>query len=536
MHTESNSLIDIDWNESFGKYIKRSKLKLFSKDNTEFLFNKLKEQYNLILAKDAPEVPLIPKIIHQITLDIENIPQHCQYYIEKIKALHPDYEYKLWTLDQALKLCSTELKQTIKTLEPELQGDYLKYVILKEFGGTYIHLGIRCFKALGYLNYKCNFFASLNPPQKPPRLEVLGSIIGVSKDNSIINEILEKITLSTKLKNFDNILSNVIKSRLIENTLDLGLLLSPIFLNPINEDIETKESVIKGSKLIKNELMQPFNRINERSLACNIGLEKYSFIRTYDFSLLCGVGHVKEAESYIKHRDDIKIFENFKRTYIKLHPAKVAFNEKVRIPNEIHLINADKETQGTLEDIFKNWKIKNWSLPELRLRLKKRGLAAIEDPIIEKFIMSLLILFETGGVFIDNDHIPIKDITDFTYQYDFFAGLLPPGKQRLGVGQAIIGASPRNPVIEQTLDYLFDNFDYLNHIDSNNLFAYMISKAGLNNKNIVFPPVFLYPISKYKLTKNLRSRIVSRIYGEEYVIDFSKLLPESHFVHKNYVD
>ncbi|MCC2646381.1 MAG: hypothetical protein K0R02_446 [Rickettsiaceae bacterium] len=536
MHTESNSLKDIDWNESFGKYIKRSKLKLFSKDNTEFLFNKLKEQYNLILAKEASEVPLIPKIIHQIVLDKENIPQHCQYYLETMKILHPDFEYKLWTIDQALELCSIELSQAIKTLEPVLQIDYLKYIILKEFGGIYISLGVKCFKSLEYLNYKCNFFASLNPPQKFHKIEVLGSIIGVSKDNSIINEILEKITLSTKLKNFDNILSDVIKNRLIENTLDQALILSPIFLNPINEDIETKENTIKGSKLIKNELMQPFNRINERSLVCNIGFDKYSFIRAFDFSLLCGVGHIKEAESYVKHRDDIKIFENFKQTYIKLHPAKVAFSGEVRIPNEIHLINANIETQQRLENIFNNWKIKNWSLTELRLRLKKRGLSTIEDPIIEKFIMSLLILFEKGGVFIDNDYIPIKDITDFTYQYDFFAGLLPPGKKRLGVGQDIIGASLRNPIIEQTLDYLFDNFDYLNHIDSNNLFAYLISKAGLNNKNIVFPPVFLYPISKYKLTKNLRSRIVSRIYGEEYVIDFTKLLPESHFIHKNYVD
>jgi mannosyltransferase OCH1-like enzyme len=38
----------------------------------------------------------IPKIIHQ-TWKTENVPWKWKLYQKKVKQLHPDWEYKLWT-------------------------------------------------------------------------------------------------------------------------------------------------------------------------------------------------------------------------------------------------------------------------------------------------------------------------------------------------------------------------------------------------------------------------------------------------------
>ncbi|MDF2965543.1 MAG: hypothetical protein K0Q51_931 [Rickettsiaceae bacterium] len=536
MHQDSNSLMAIDWNKSFAKYFKKPKFQFFSRDKTKQILQNLKDHHNALLAKAHAEKPLIPQVIHQIAIDADSIPRHHLYYSEMLRAMHPGWKYKCWTLEQALKLCTPEQKETLKGLDNNIQIDFLKYVILREYGGVYIDYGIKCFKPLDILNYYAGLFIGLLPPSKCKNLEISSFIIGASANHPIINEVIEKIDFNLDNKDLTSVLSCIISLKLQENTLDDALILPPVFFGTIREASNLKETNYERPSLLgKNELMQPFSRVDKNSFACLIGHEKYSFIKAFNFTLQCGVGHVKESLYYSAHKDDSVIFDNFKKAYNKHHPSKVPFSDEAKIPHQLHLIDADQETYTKFENIYKGWRINNWSLSDLRLRLKNRGLSVIEDPFIEKFIVSLLIIFESGGVFIDNDYIPIKDITDFTYQYDFFAGLLPPGKKRLGVGYEIIGAIPRSPVIEQTLDYLFDNFDYLNFIDCNNVFAYMISKAGVYHKNIVFPPTFLYPIAKQRLNKSFLSKLISKVYGPEYIVDFTKPTPESHFIHKNYI-
>ena len=38
----------------------------------------------------------IPKIIHQLWLGDNEMPEHCKRFVEEMKKLHPDYEHHLW--------------------------------------------------------------------------------------------------------------------------------------------------------------------------------------------------------------------------------------------------------------------------------------------------------------------------------------------------------------------------------------------------------------------------------------------------------
>ena len=56
----------------------------------------------------------IPKIIHQTWKD-ENIPQEWQNAQESCRALHPDYEYKLWTDASSREFIAKEHPNLLKT-------------------------------------------------------------------------------------------------------------------------------------------------------------------------------------------------------------------------------------------------------------------------------------------------------------------------------------------------------------------------------------------------------------------------------------
>ena len=40
----------------------------------------------------------IPKKIHQIWIGNAPIPEHCEAFAREMQEMHPDWEYKLWTV------------------------------------------------------------------------------------------------------------------------------------------------------------------------------------------------------------------------------------------------------------------------------------------------------------------------------------------------------------------------------------------------------------------------------------------------------
>lgn len=93
----------------------------------------------------------IPKIIHQIWVGPNPIPTRSIEFIAGIKALHPDFEYRLWS-DKDItpeNFVNYDIIQSRKSYAQK--ADIMRYEILYRHGGIYLDIDFEVFKHLGDL-------------------------------------------------------------------------------------------------------------------------------------------------------------------------------------------------------------------------------------------------------------------------------------------------------------------------------------------------------------------------------------------------
>ena len=127
----------------------------------------------------------IPKKLHQIWLG-SDLPKHYKPLIKKLRKLHPDWEYKLWTDDNIdFELINPDLFRRAKNMGQK--SDILRYEILNKFGGVYLdldHLAVKSFNSLIHLES----FAGVIYDSYP---QIANGVIG-SIPHSILTETLCK--------------------------------------------------------------------------------------------------------------------------------------------------------------------------------------------------------------------------------------------------------------------------------------------------------------------------------------------------------
>jgi mannosyltransferase OCH1-like enzyme len=94
---------------------------------------------------------MIPKIIHQ-TWKTREIPQQWQSAVQTCKAMHPDYEYILWTHETMAEFVKREYPDFLQTYtgyKYDIQRcDAFRYLVLYKYGGIYLDMDIVCKKKL----------------------------------------------------------------------------------------------------------------------------------------------------------------------------------------------------------------------------------------------------------------------------------------------------------------------------------------------------------------------------------------------------
>src|SRR5688572_12561292 len=85
----------------------------------------------------------IPKIIHQ-TWKEEAIPEKWKAYQKKVKRLHPDWEYRLWTdkdNDAFVEKEFPDFYAVYKGFSRNImRADVIRYLIMYHTGGMYLDL------------------------------------------------------------------------------------------------------------------------------------------------------------------------------------------------------------------------------------------------------------------------------------------------------------------------------------------------------------------------------------------------------------
>jgi hypothetical protein len=158
----------------------------------------------------------IPKKIHQVWIGFKEIPDWCQKFGEEMEAMHPDWEYKLWTHDEIFnqQYKDDPFLQSYLT-NPELYkwafiADRVRLLLLRDFGGVYCDLDakpVRSFdEILKKLSPQHTFFAGMKPTQEHNTL-IDCTVYGSVPNGRIINGCLscyESLTWAHGCKTFND--------------------------------------------------------------------------------------------------------------------------------------------------------------------------------------------------------------------------------------------------------------------------------------------------------------------------------------------
>ena len=85
----------------------------------------------------------IPKIIHQLWLGDNEMPEHCKKFVEEMKEMNPDYEHHLWGNEVFEEKYKDDKYLQNYTKEPELYKwaficDRIRLLLLRDHGGIYV--------------------------------------------------------------------------------------------------------------------------------------------------------------------------------------------------------------------------------------------------------------------------------------------------------------------------------------------------------------------------------------------------------------
>jgi mannosyltransferase OCH1-like enzyme len=99
---------------------------------------------------------MIPKLIHQ-TAKTNEVPRNCIAYQEKLRELHPDWTYRLWTDADNLEFVSKEYPEFrdifVKLPRNIMRADVIRYLLLYRLGGLYLDLDYEMLKPFDLLNH-----------------------------------------------------------------------------------------------------------------------------------------------------------------------------------------------------------------------------------------------------------------------------------------------------------------------------------------------------------------------------------------------
>ncbi len=163
----NRAIIEVDFDASMGKGTNEYEFIFTNQDDiTRYKVFKALYEKNLPSKVAFSPAPKIPKIIHQIWLGPKSPPPYFAAFREKWKALHPDWEYHLWT-DASLDDLELDLRDLIDASPNYAEkSDILRSELLEKFGGVYFDCDMECNHLLDELHHKYDFYIGIEYPHQ----------------------------------------------------------------------------------------------------------------------------------------------------------------------------------------------------------------------------------------------------------------------------------------------------------------------------------------------------------------------------------
>jgi mannosyltransferase OCH1-like enzyme len=119
---------------------------------------------------------MIPRILHQVWVGPDPLPDDFARFRESWRRHHPDWEMRLWTEDELPRdLVRPEVYERLR--KPTERSDIIRLEVLFRFGGVYVDTDFDCLRPIDPLIEAVDFFTC---DLKPGRVNnaVIGSVSG----------------------------------------------------------------------------------------------------------------------------------------------------------------------------------------------------------------------------------------------------------------------------------------------------------------------------------------------------------------------
>lgn len=141
---------------------------------------------------------MIPKILHQVWVGGNPLPERERRWSQSWKKLHPDWNHILWTEKniQQLEMSQNSLK-AISNAEGiyACQADIIRYWAVRRHGGFYVDTDVECFKSIENLRQKEKDIILLRPHTGN---WLTNAFFGSTQDHKFLKDLTVQIESPTK--------------------------------------------------------------------------------------------------------------------------------------------------------------------------------------------------------------------------------------------------------------------------------------------------------------------------------------------------
>lgn len=128
----------------------------------------------------------IPKLFHWIWLGPKPLPEEFAGYIAGWKALHPGWEFRLWTDNDRPPLKNEQPFRDAKNWAQK--SDILRYELLHMFGGVYLDTDFECLKNIDPLLVGVSAFSAWEDPAS-----IAVGVMGCTPGHTLFGELIDAL-------------------------------------------------------------------------------------------------------------------------------------------------------------------------------------------------------------------------------------------------------------------------------------------------------------------------------------------------------
>lgn len=127
---------------------------------------------------------MIPKIIHQIWLGENPVPDQFRVWSSDIQKKHPDWEYRFWTDENIQEFDAKALLEECESFAAK--SDVIRLLAVAKYGGVYLDMDIECLKPLDTLINVSAFAA------RESKKNICNAVFGAARNHhSVLRQIHE---------------------------------------------------------------------------------------------------------------------------------------------------------------------------------------------------------------------------------------------------------------------------------------------------------------------------------------------------------